>query len=247
MGKRTAFFGAGEMIIIDPATNKLYPTPPASIELTSEAETAEARGLVGGTSKVLADAIASETHTLTVTFEVTGHDTMELAMGRAKTTTPEITIPRHGELIVPDDGNYAYAGLTASTTVLATVEGVDGYFLTPAAAAPQAGEFQVTTDSLVFNAEEAGKAVGIAVYKTYTNVPTIGRDTEAPTVGSGLESSFTLYANGGAVKQNILIPQMSLQSRPTLSATGEVTTMELVFSVQQLSGYALPYVILDVA
>ncbi|MEM9770952.1 MAG: hypothetical protein AAF889_05035 [Cyanobacteria bacterium P01_D01_bin.73] len=244
MGQRTAFFGAGELLIIDPARNKVCVTPAASISLTSEAENLEARGLVGGKSQIVATEIGSETHTLTASFEAIGKDVLQLLLGQEEEVVPELTLPRHAELIVPDDGNYAYPGMTAATEVMGTVEGMGGYHLTTVDGAPQPGEMQRTADALVFNAEEAGKAVGIAVYKTYNNIKTIGLN-ETTRIGSGLQISFTLYAGG--IKQNIFIPQASVQSRPTFAATGEVSATEAVFSVQQAPGYALPYLVSEVA
>ena len=242
MGKRTAFFGGGRGFLLDPERKVVYPTPPSAINLVTEAENQEARALIGGTSQVVDSRIGQETHTLTFNYEATSNTLLQLMLGREASTIPSLELPVHEELEVPSDGSYTYEGLTADTRVLATVEGLEGYHLTPVTSAPGPRQFQVVTDGLLFNEEESGKSVGLAIYKTFANVHTIGLDKDAAQIGGGLQASFTLYT-GKNLKRQVFIPQLSITSRPSFDVSGEVVAQELQCSVETKAGYDLPYYI----
>lgn len=236
-----AIFGWGNTCIADQANGIAFIAKATGIELAGEAEQLEARGWVNGKSQVLASQRTSETHTLTLTYEDPSWVEFQLALGQKEVIVPTYEVPRQTDDIIPETGPYTVTvpGMTTGTKVLASIPGTEGMDLTLVETTPGPGEFQRASGSLTFNAAQAGKSVGMIIWKTYSSVRTIGVDQGAQSLGNNLEISFDGYTSDDK-QMSFYAPQVTLTSLPSLSA-GEVSALEMSFQLETKTGLAYPY------
>lgn len=240
-----AIFGWGKFALIsknaDDTKRRLFAGPYAEFSIEGENEEAEARGWIEGKNQQTSSAITSETYTMTLAFQETDWQMMQLAFGEEAENTASINVPAFFTGEVPSVAPYTVdvAGVTSTSEMYAAIQGVNAQHLSVVEAAPGVGEVQRGSGNLTFNAGQAGQPFSVSYFKTFSSIPTIGYASEITEysdfefMGQGYSPNF-----GGGIL--IYCPSVSRTSLPGLSAE-DVSNFELTFSLSVPSGRRVPY------
>lgn len=229
----------------------LFPGNIASFTLTPNVTQQKAKALIGGKRQTVASQITEEEWVLRLTFEYLDWSTLQFVFDERASKATAITWGEVRVAKVPSAAPYEVtdADITAANAakVTAYLSSKGSYgkpkFLknTLAVAPADATEVGVVGASgkLVFNAALAGAYVtyNVPVAKT---VDSIGETATAAGFGA-LQFSGVGYTTETAKPVGILVPNITRNSAPTLTVTGEKATFEVSFDATVLQGTRSPW------
>jgi hypothetical protein len=227
---------------------KFFPVEPMEFALSGETGVKESTKYVNG-KKVAAGALLDgEKYKLKVGIEAVSWTALQFAHGQIAGITPSVSLPESRSGKVPLTAPYEIVDLDIGASAGAWVFQVDPIdkALVISVGAPAAGGFQVdaANNKLVFNAAQAGAYVQYRVFKTYTNVPSIG--AEAIPVASLLDRfSFSGFCYADTKKYKIVIPRMQRISVPSLNLS-DVTKLEIEYQLVVAPGQTSAYQLYDI-
>ena len=230
------FYGMGSPDFLTQGLNpeRLLPVEPMEFSIEGASEKKESKKFKDGKIVTAGSAVASETYTMKIGIEAVNWLALQFAFGELAGVTPSIALPEIKYGTVPSSAPYEITdtGITDTNiwlTVLTAGAWGRARPLNKVAGTPQAGEFQVntTTAKLIFNAAQAGAPFAYRIFKTYTNIESIG----AEAVFTAL-SSFSFSAVGYLDEENvkIVVPKITRANIPTLNVS-DVTKFELEFDM----------------
>lgn len=253
-------FGAGSLAFrsteLDPNSLRgeelLFPGCIAEFELTADTDLLEAFCLQGGKRQRVATAIGEETFTLSTSIEFIGWDTLQFAYDELSQTSSNVVIPTVVVAEVPTSGPFTIINsditVANEATVLVHLSERSGtnsrlFMNNVSPAAPSAlNEFSVdgATNTITFDSTAAGLLVTYCYDKTCTSVETLFVESTADSLGKLL---FSGIANGTEFGDGvqIVIPDLTRVTTPTLNIDGTVTTLEVEFSANALPGARKPF------
>jgi hypothetical protein len=216
---------------------------PLKFELTGEGGEIISEKFVSGRKVVAGSLLDGEKYKLKIGIQAASFTALAWAHGEVTKTTSTVTLPEVREARVPLVAPFEIVDLDLATSAGAWAFQTDPIdtALILSVGAPAAGAFQidVTNTKLVFNAAQAGAAIAYRVFKTYTNIRSIGKETLA---AADILTQFRFggvgYTDGRRVR--IDIPKMSRVSVPSLSLS-DVTTLECEFRLAVAAGERSAY------
>ena len=216
---------------------------PLTFELTGEGGEIISEKFVAGKKVVAGSLLAGEKYKLKIGIQAASFTALAWASGEVTKTTASIDLPEVREARVPLVSPFEIVDTDLGTSAGAWAFQVDPIDmpLVPSVGVPAAGAFQVVTvgTKLVFNAAQAGAAIAYRVFKTYTNLRSIGKEA------LGVTDLLNNYRFGGigftdGRRVRIDIPKMSRISVPSLSLSN-VTTLEVEFRLAVAAGERAAY------
>lgn len=228
----------------------MFPGNFASFELAFETQRQQAKALIGGKKQVVASAITEELASLKLTFEFADWATVQMALDEQaadETAVPwqeirTVKVPATTpfEVVDADISVSTAPSITAFRASKGTWGGTG--FLTKVGVAPiDADKFQVNaaTSKLVFHSSLAGAIVTYSITLPKT-VSSIGNTSVGNSFGA-LQFSGLCYTTETSKPLGIVIPNITRNSKPSLSFTGGLTVLEINFDANVEPGKRLPY------
>lgn len=221
---------------------------PLTFSLTGEGGEILSEKFVNG-KKVIAGALLDgERYKLKVGIQAASFTALAWAHGEVTKTTSSIILPEVRQARVPLTSPFEILDADLTTSSGAWVFQVDpiDMALTLSAGVPSADAFQLdsTTGKLVFNATQAGASVAYRVFKTFTDVRSIGKE---PLAAADVLSQFRFggigYTDGKRVR--IDVPKMTKISTPSMSLT-QVNTLEVDYRLSVATGERSAYQLFEV-
>lgn len=230
------FYGAGSPDFTSVGLNpeRLLPVEPMEISIEGASEKKKSTKYKDGLIVTAGSAQSTEEYTAKIGIEAVNWQSIQFAYGELAGITTSVALPELRYATVPASGTYEVADADISdTNVWVTVMTAGSWGrakpLTKVVGTPAAGEFKVDTSlkKLVFNAAQASAPFAYRLFKTYTNIESIG----AEAVFTAL-SSFSFSAIGylDEEKVKMVIPKMTKSNIPTLNIS-DVTKFELEFEM----------------
>lgn len=230
------FYGLGYPDFLTAGLNpeRLLPVEPMEFSIEGASEKKESKKFKEGKIVTAGSAVSSETYTMKLGIEAVNWLSLQFAFGELAGLTASVALPEIKYGTVPTASPYEITDAEISDTnvwVTTTAAGAWGRArpLGRAASAPQAGEFQVntTTKKLIFNVAQAGAPFAYRLFKTRTNIESIG----AEAVFTAL-SSFAFSAVGYLDEEmvKIVVPRITRSNIPTLNVA-DVTKFDLEFDM----------------
>jgi hypothetical protein len=227
---------------------KFFPVEPMEFSLSGESGVKESMKYVNGRKVVAGALLDGEKYKLKVGIEAISWTALQFAHGQVAGVTPSVALPESRSAKVPSVAPFEIVdpdiGSSAGVWVF-QVDPIDKP-LVLSAIAPVAESFQVdaANDKLVFNAAQAGAYVQYRVFKTYTNVPSIG--AEAIPVANLLDRfSFSGFCYADTKKYKIVIPKMQRISVPSINLS-DVTKLEVEYQLVVAPGQIAAYQLYDI-
>jgi hypothetical protein len=232
----------------------LIPYPVFDFEFAQDAPTEDALAYVTGVRQPVETLETTVTSTLKLSTQLSNWKLLGLALNEVQRALTSFTIPKKKSVTVPatpfevTDSDIT-TGTAASVLASITDFGAWGQTgpLTPVAIAPSAGEVQVdgTNGKLIFHSSAEGAPVDYIVNQAVATANAYGGPGSLTRIGK-LEFQGTILdtataSDGG----NIWIPILQRRSRPTLSFTGGVPTLEINYTCLTPDGWEEPYRIVD--
>lgn len=220
------------------ALGKFVYVEPLTFELNGEGGAIISEKFVKGRKVIAGSLLDAERFKLRVGIQAASFTALAFAMGQVTKTTTSINLPDVIEARVPLVAPFEIANPAIATSAGVWAFQVDpiDIALTLSAGVPAAGAFQIDVpgSKLVFNAAQAGASVVYRVFKTYSNVRTVGKEPLlAADLLNNLSFSGAGYTDGKRCK--IIIPKMNRVSVPSLSLS-DVTTLEVEYQLAVAAG-----------
>jgi hypothetical protein len=236
MAQSQILYGLGQPDFTTLGTSKFIYVEPLQFEITGEGGEIISEKFVSGKKVIAGSILAGEKYKLKIGIQAASLTALAWAHGEVVKTTSSVTLPEVREARVPLTAPYEIndADIAGSAGVWVFQVDPTDTAMTLSAGAPAVGAFQVTASKLVFNAADAGAAVAYRVFKTYTNVRSIGKEALAAADAlSNFRFGGVAYTDGKRVR--IDIPKMSRISVPSLSLS-DVTTLEVEYRLAVAAG-----------
>jgi hypothetical protein len=242
MAQAQIMYGLGQPDFTSLAGKFVY-VEPLTFELTGEGGEIISEKYVAGKKVTAGSLLDGEKYKLKVGIQAASFTALAWAHGEVTKTTSNISLPEVREARVPLVAPFEIVDADLATSAGAWAFQVDPIdtALVISVGAPAAGGFQVDAANtrLVFNSAQAGAAIAYRVFKTYSNVRSIGKETLA---AADLLTQFRFggvgYTDGRRVR--IDIPKMARISVPSLSLS-DVTTLECEFRLAVAAGERSAY------
>jgi hypothetical protein len=248
MAQAQIMYGLGQPDFTSIAGKFVY-VEPLTFSLTGEGGEIISEKFVNG-KKVIAGALQDgERYKLKVGIQAASFTALAWAHGEVTKTTSSIVLPEVREGRVPLTAPYEIVDADLATSAGAwafQVDPIDTALTLSAIPAPAVGSFaiDVADTKLVFNAAQAGASIAYRVFKTFTNVRSIGQE---PLAAAEILTQFRFggigYTDGKRVR--IDIPKMSKISVPSMSLT-EVNTLEVEYRLAVAAGQRSAYQLFEV-
>lgn len=254
--------GIGDMYVRTTALSggtlaqKMIPLFLFQFEFAQEAEQKEAQGFVSGKLVTKSTAEGSVTSTVRISTQYVDWMQLGLALNQFPRVLTSETVTTLKTATVPTSSPYEIAD-TAITTgntnfIFVTIAEPDTNnqprTLTRAAtpASPATGEVGVdtTNNKLVFNAAQAGAAIAYTVPSTLATVQGYGGSGNLSTIGN-IEFWGKIYSPTASQGMLIYFPNLQRSTRPTLTLSNDVPTLECEYGAIAPSGWTEPYKILN--
>ncbi|MEO1523664.1 MAG: hypothetical protein AAFU78_23195, partial [Cyanobacteria bacterium J06633_2] len=246
------YFGAGNTIFFEnrPAATgqaKVLWVQPSTIAIAGEGETVTAQGVpwTPGSLLDIASANLSTTYTGTIAFQKLGITEMSILLNTQFEAASSEPIPIPFQTTISSDA-ATVTGLTEDQNVMVSVttEGKQ-QFLTQIAAAgvPAAGEYEVTANTITFNASEFADGTQITgVYLSTVSTGTvIGGQTTSSSYGN-IAFYGKLLNTEFTGNPSIYIPQFSIDTAFDLSLLGAAgDDVEVPITLTTPPGYNRPF------
>ena len=229
-----------------------------NFNFTSESETQEALGQVGGQLRTKSSAEGTVTDTLTLSTQFVDWAQLGFTVDEfPKTETnliwpglKPVTVPTttpfeiSDATITPANDNFFFAFVNAFGAW-----GQPGSLVRTADAttAPaNAGEVQIDTanNKLVFHSSLAGAPVSYTAPTTYTTIQAYGGPGTATKYGK-ISFRGKLFTPESTENWGIYFPSLSRNGRPNFEITGEVPELSIPFAAETPSGWEKPYQIVN--
>lgn len=107
-------------------------------------------------------------------------------------------------------------------------------------AVPTGGEYRVDIGLLTFPAGSAGTVVTYVVNKTYTSIETIGHESTFDEFGRLIFTGL-VYSTEDSVPMQIVCPQLSRISTPSITINGDLTELTIEFRASVAPGDRSPF------
>jgi hypothetical protein len=222
--------GMGRFDFSTKSTGKLIPVEPMEFTLEGAAETQKARKFKDGTLVTSGTVISSTEYTMTVGIEAASWLALQFAYGELAGVTASASLPELRYGTVPATPFEVVDADIASGNVQVTLLGDEPEPLAVITTGTVAdGQVRVDTaaNKLIFHSSDAGKSFAYRLFKTYTNLQSIGVETVYEVLSS-FSFSGLLYTGEGLVK--LVIPEISKIGVPTLNPA-EVTKLDVEFEL----------------
>lgn len=228
----------------------------SQFEFTQESETKEAKGFVGGKLVTRSAAEASVTSTVKISTEYTDWMQLGMTLDQFSRTFTSKKILVLKTALVPTAAPFEIVdtAITSANTndIFAAISEAGTWGqpkpLTRATvpASPAVGQVGVdTTDTkLVFNSAQAGASISYTVPQTLTTVEGFGGSGTLSTIGN-LEFYGKIYSPTASQGFTIYFPNLQRKSRPTITLSNDVPTLEIEFGAVAPAGWTEPYEILN--
>lgn len=254
----TALKGLGDCVarttdlVGGPQAQGLFPYPNYEFEFAQEADVQELLAYRAGKRQIEESYESSLKTTLKLKTQISNWQMLGLSLGQFERTFTGFVLPTIKRTTVPANGIVADADIVAgnlnSVTVAIESYGAWGQAgrITRSAAAPTAGQVQVTAGTLTFNAAQAGAPIMYVCDKTYTAAKAYGGAGTLSTINT-LEFFGQLYDTSAqeAAGGTIWIPKIQRSARPTLTFNGGIVEIETSWNCLSVPGWAEPYMIVD--
>jgi hypothetical protein len=235
------------------STSEFWNVEPLNFAINSESQDIEARKQVKGVSTVSGSALVSTTYTAIVTFQALSWTALQFALGVKAAISSNLQLPdvktaridSAGEIADTDIKIVVSPAFTSVGKVFVVNPETETAFTPIPTGTPTAGQFRVdaAANKLIFATADAGKVVTYRQITQYSTITGIGFDETAGRFNS-VSFSGICYGNDGP-HSKINIPSMTLIKRPSLSLGSEATSMELEFKLNQLSGFDMPFQLVE--
>lgn len=246
MAGEALFYGVGDIYALtteapdDIGEQVILPLELFEFELSTDSTELEAKSMRGGVLTTIASAVGETTYTLTLSTQYGNWSHLEFFLNQFASTDATATVPVLTSGTVPTGSPYEVvdADLTTATGVYVYVyDGQESGYRTIATAAPTAGEVQVDTAAtkLVFHSSDAGKAFAYTKNITETNIKRLG-GAKGDTYGT-----FSVIGKIYGPEWTIYLPSCNFKSTPTISLSGDVSTLTVECSANVPAGADLPY------
>jgi hypothetical protein len=240
-------YGLGQPDFTTLAGQFIY-VEPMAFEITGESQEKTSKKFVNGRLVTAGSLIDDESYKMKVSIQAASWTALQFAHGEMAGTTSSISLPEVRYAKVPSASPYEIVDADVGTSAGVWVFQVDPIDkpLVLSVGAPAAGAFQVdaTNTKLVFNAAQAGASIAYRVFKTYSNVGSIGEESlSAANVLS--QFSFSGLAYSDTKPYRIVIPKMARVSVPSISLS-DVTTLEAEFRLVVANGKRSAYQLFDI-
>jgi hypothetical protein len=222
---------------------------PMSFEITGATGEKVAKKFVKGKMVTAGSLLDGEEYKLKVGIQAASWTALAFAHGEVSKTTASVTLPEVREARVPISSNSS-GELEIVDPDLATSAGVWVFQVDPidkalvisvGVASPPPGTFIIdgANNRLIFNGAEAGAAIVYRIFKTYTNVESIGKE------GLAAADVLNQFSFGGLCYSDtkpyrINIPKMSRISVPSLKIS-DLTTLEVEYRLAVANGERTSY------
>lgn len=255
-------YGAGNLVVrtLDRPTNMgqvVLPLCAAKFELTIDTKAAEAYCLIDGKRQITAAAVAETTAKMMLSFERTDWQTMEFLYDEVGSITDNANVSVLKSAVVPTSTPYEIvdAALTASNAASVSVfrassgASLDRGYLDRSASAPaDASHYQLDTTAtgkLIFNAANAGQTIQYTVGIPYTDIPTIGVESNPNRFGN-IEFWGRVYNTEFIEPLVIHVPLIYRTSSPSIKVEGGVSTFDLELRAAVPQGKNAPFALYNV-
>lgn len=218
----------------------------ATLAVTTESITATGFSFDEGPIQDLDEAIIRESTTLTLTQESIDGLDLEMILDQRGGTISSISLPVSKKGIVTSAA-IADADLTADQDVVATVFSDTAPLRLKrvlASATPSAGQFEVGSGTLSFNAAQEGATVVYNYLKSASAVAAIGGTVPDSSFG---EMSFSGVLKGTRIEKQIYIPRIVRTGDKNLAVSGAIEAAEMQFKCLTPAGWTKPYILRNVA
>ena len=227
---------------------KFLPVEPMEFAISGEGGEKKARKFVRGKMVTAGSLLDGEEFKLKVGIEAASWTALQFAMGEVAGVTPSVALPevRYGR--VPVTAPYEIVDADFGTSAGVWVFQIDPIDkpLILSAVAPAVGAFQLdgANTKIIFNAAQAGASVAYRVFKTFTNLPSIG--VEAVPAANLLNSfTFSGLCYADTKQYRIVIPKMDRISVPSLNIS-DVTKLEVEYRLAVVPGKNKAFELYDI-
>lgn len=240
-------YGLGQPDFTSLAGKFIY-IEPLKFMLTGEGGEIVAEKFIKGKKMIAGSLLDGEKFKLKVGVQAISFTALAWAHGEVTKTTANISLPEVREGRVPLVAPFEILDADLANSAGAWAFQVDPIdtALTIAVGAPGIGAFQFDTanSKLVFNAAQAGASIAYRVFKTYTNLRSIGKETlDTSDILSQFSFGGVGYTDGRPVR--IRIPKMTRVSVPSMSMT-EVGMLEVDYRLSVATGERTAYQLFEI-
>lgn len=233
--------GRPEFLTAGLTQEKLLPMEPMEFEITGESTQLESTKYVDGTKVTAGVANDSTTYTMKIGIEAIDWLAIQFAFGELAGVTPSAALPELRYGTIPASVAYEFEDLEIDDEVIQVTLNAKGAWGEPrpltritGMGAPTTGQFKVDVPNtkLLFNAAQAGAPFAYRIYKTYTDIDSIGVEAVFQAL-SAFSFSGIAHTDTGRVK--IVVPKIVRFGLPSLKLS-EVGKFELEFRLIQITG-----------
>lgn len=240
-------YGAGRFSFLSenasPNLRQLISASLLDFSIESSSNKVESKKYVDGNVVKAGSALKESSYTMRVGIEAIDWLNLQLAFGEVSGLTASAALPELRYGVVPATAPYEVvdADITTGTEVYVCFtdedKGSPGKRVTTAPAAT--GEYQVTVagTKISFNASDAGRPFARRVFRTYTNLRTIGVEQVYTTL-SNFSFEGVLATDGPLIK--VVVPKTSRSSTPSLNLT-DVTKLEIEYDLISVNNARYPF------
>jgi hypothetical protein len=221
---------------------------PMEFAITGEGGVKESKKFVNGKLVTAGSVLDGETFKLKVGIQAASWTALQFAFGELAGVTSSVSLPEVRYARVPLVAPFEIADPDFATSAGVWVFQVDPIdkALVLSVGVPAVGAFQVNTagSKIVLNASQAGASVAYRVFKTYTNIASIGVEERA--AGDILDQfSFSGFCYADTKRYKIVIPKMGRISVPSLNIS-DVTKLEVEYQLAVVSGKQKSFELYDI-
>lgn len=239
-------YGAGQLMLLSLELTAdtlvggelVFPPLVSSFELSTDSNLAEAKALVGGKRQIVAAAITEETVTLNLSWEYADWHTLQMAFDELAQISGSVTLPQLYTGLVDSNGDMALPAITGTETV-----GTDLFLYVASQGSWGDREFIIdgagvtlTTGNINIGSAYAGAVLKVAYYQAFTNIETLGVEHTYSDFGRLVFSGRLAGTELLNEEIQIIVPQLSRVSTPSLSITGDVAEISVEFRANVPSG-----------
>lgn len=213
---------------------RLLPVEPMEFSIEAESEKKESKKFKDGLIVTAGSAQTSEKYTMKIKIEAANWLAIQFAYGELAGITTSVALPEIKYASVPTTAPYVITDADITSTTVWTTVTTAGTWgkagpLAKETTTPTAAGFvpDGTAHTLTFHSSRAGAPVAYRVFKTYSNIESIGAETVFTAFSS---FSFSGIIYGDEEKIKIVIPKITRTNIPTLNVS-DLTSFELDFDL----------------
>jgi hypothetical protein len=229
--------------------NEFWDVEPVEFAINVASQDITAKKQVKGVSTVSGSANTENIYTANIKIEAISWTALQFAMGIQSAISTNLILPdvkvakisALGEIADTDIKVVVTPAFTSVGKVWVVDPNAETAFTPITTGSPAAGQFRVdaANNKLIFNTADAGKVVKYRQLTQKDTITGIGFEQTAARFKS-INFSGLVYGNDGE-HSRIHIPNMTLIKKSGLSLSGQASSLELEYRLNEQPGYDLPF------